>query len=200
MRQFEGKTVICVGGGPSLTDADCRTVEASGYPIIAVNTSWLKVRSAQIIFAGDQAWWDHNTASIDVSAQRWTCNHSASMKHNINLFRCKGRHWNSGLRAIELAEVEGAARVILLGYDCSIRKGVHHHGPHPKTSNPTATVCASWKEQFANLARTTKIQIINCSRDTVLTCFERMELEEALCLKHSLAETPPKTNSSCVVS
>lgn len=199
MRKFEGKTVICVGGGPSLTLEDCAAAKASGLPIIAVNTSWQKVRSAEIIFAGDQAWWDFNIATIDIPAEKWTCNHSASFKHSINLFRCKDRHWNSGLRAIQLAEVEGATTVILLGYDCSIKKGTHHHGLHLKTSNPTAAVCSSWKEQFATLARNTGVEIINCSRDTILSCFPRSTLEEALCLLHSQAERPHKTNSNSAV-
>lgn len=177
---FEGKTVFCVGSGPSLTAGDCAAVEASGHPIVAVNTSWQAVPSASIIFAGDEAWWAANFNKVESHAALWTCNTSASLKYGIRLFRSSGRHWNSGLRAIELAEFLGAEKVILLGYDCSVRRGAHWHGKHGKTQNPTNGVCQSWIAQFQQLSQRTKITIINCSRDTALKCFPRAELEEIL--------------------
>ncbi|MCY1346367.1 hypothetical protein D9M69_324510 [compost metagenome] len=91
---------------------------------------------------------------------------------------------NSGYRAIELAINFGAARVLLLGYDCSVRLGTHWHGDHQKTKNPDHRRCAEWLNQFGRLARN-GAEVINCSRETVLTCFPRMSLEEALCLSRA---------------
>jgi hypothetical protein len=197
---FQGKTVFCVGSGPSLTRDDCAAVEASGHPIVAVNSSWKAARSAAVIFGGDQAWWDAYKSEIDIPAKLWTCSMSASMKYGLGLLKNPRRHWNSGLCAIELAEAEGADRIVLLGYDCSVRKGAHWHGDHAKTQNPTQSVCESWCGQFDQLARRTKIEIINCSRQTALKCFPRAELEEILCLTPFPEENLPKTNSSCAAS
>ncbi|MCY1373105.1 hypothetical protein D9M69_603550 [compost metagenome] len=87
---------------------------------------------------------------------------------------------NSGYRAIELAISFGAARVLLLGFDCSVRAGTHWHGAHTKTKNPDARRCAEWLNHFGRLARH-GAEVINCSRQTELTCFPRMSLEDALC-------------------
>lgn len=87
---------------------------------------------------------------------------------------------NSGLRAIELAIGFGAARVLLLGYDCSVTSGTHWHGDHKLTKNPDAKRCAEWQRHFAMLDPK-QAEIINCSRETALNCFPRMTLEKALC-------------------
>lgn len=197
---FEGKTVFCVGSGPSLTAGDCAAIENSGHPIVAVNTSWKAVPSASILFAGDEAWWAANSSTVESQAVRWTCNTSASLKYGLRLFKSSGRHWNSGLCAIELAEFLGAEKIVLIGYDCSVRRGVHWHGKHDKTQNPTSGVCQSWIAQFKQLSHRAKVPIINCSRDTALTCFPRVELEEILCLKLSPEETLPKTNLNSAAS
>lgn len=101
--------------------------------------------------------------------------------YKLHFYRSPTRSWNSGLRAIELAELLGATKVILLGYDCQIDYGVHWHEDHKGISNPTDKVCRDWRIQFAALAKRTKIEIINCSRRTALTCFARAELEDVLC-------------------
>lgn len=193
---FEGKTVFCVGSGPSLTKKDCAAIEKTGSPIIAVNSSWQAVPSASILFAGDEAWWTANLSQLNTRAALWTTSMSASLKYNLRLFKSSGRHWNSGLRAIELAESLGAEKVVLLGYDCSVRRGAHWHGKHDKTLNPTSGVCQSWIAQFKQLSQRVKVPVINCSRETVLTCFPQVNLEDILCLKLSPEEPHPKMNLS----
>lgn len=197
---FEGQTVFCIASGPSLTPEDCALVEASGHPIVAVNSSWKAVRSASVIFGGDQAWWDAYRHEIDIPAKLWTCNMNASLKHGLLLLRNPARHWNSGLRAIELAVFLGAAKVVLLGYDCSVKKGLHWHGKHVKTQNPTTSLCQSWELQFNQLSKTLKVPVVNCSRETSLKCFPRAKIEEILCLQHSPEETPLKMSLNSVAS
>jgi hypothetical protein len=196
MADFSGQTVVCIGSGPSLTEADCKLVEKSGLPTIAVNSSWQRARFAKVIYAGDYEWWRVNKASIDIDAELWTCQHSAYRVFDINLHRVNGSQWHSGLRAIQFAELAQAERVILLGYDCSVKKGVHWHGAHEKTANPTDKRCIEWKAQYKRLAASTKIDIINCSRETALTAFPLANLEDTLCLKLFPAVQHLKTNSN----
>src|SRR5690606_29476484 len=115
---------------------------------------------------------------IDIPAERWTCTKSAAEKHKINLHLASGS-WNSGMRAIQLAIQRGAAKVILLGYDCDVSNGTHWHGDHTATHNPDSRRVRLWHGHFAAVgiqAKARGCKIINASRHTALKCFERMEL------------------------
>lgn len=93
---------------------------------------------------------------------------------------CQGS-FNSGQRAIELAIYRGARRVLLVGYDCSIRDGAHWHGAHAGLANPDAMSVARWHDEFRQLRDwAVGVEIINCSRRTRLRCFQRQSLEVAL--------------------
>jgi len=197
---FSGKTVFCIGSGPSLTEGDCLLIEQYGAPTIAINSSWKLARFADVIYAGDSRWWSVNRAEIDIDAQLWTCDRSAHDNFGINLHRVTGTDWNSGLRAIQFAEAEGAERIVLIGYDCSIKKGTHWHGDHLKTSNPSADRCKQWSKQFDRLALESTSEIINCSRETALTAFPRAALEEITCLKRFRAERRHRKNPSYAAS
>lgn len=171
------KTVVCIASGPSLTAEDCAAVLRSGLTTIAVNSSWKLAPFCDILYAGDAAWWEANIDEVDVPAQRWTFSQQASRRFDLHRHVAFGS-CNSGLRAIHLAFELGAARVILLGYDCSIAGGTHWHGDHKLTSNPKAHNCREWMRGFAQLPA--RERIWNCSRETALTIFERMTLSEGL--------------------
>lgn len=205
MADFKGKTVVCIASGPSLSAADCALVEQSGAAAIAVNSSYMLAPFADIFYAGDAQWWDShyvNTASHD--AELWSCSQSICDKHrDIQHFRVsqKNMGWNSGMRAIELAASMGADKILLLGYDASIKHGVHWHGPHTKTENPCADRCRKWRDQFARVAANMKkngVQVINCSRYTELRCFPINRLEDELCLQHFLDDAHPKMNLNSI--
>lgn len=70
----------------------------------------------------------------------------------------------------------------LLGYDCSLRLGVHWHGEHAKgLHNPRHSDLHHWRKEFHSLRRSLRdVRIVNCSRETELFEFEMMELEEFL--------------------
>lgn len=69
----------------------------------------------------------------------------------------------------------------MLGYDCQRTGGkVHWHGDHPKGLGNAGSM-PKWPQQFAKLkAAMAGVEIINCSRETALTCFTRGDLETCL--------------------
>ena len=180
MMDWSGKTVAVIASGPSLAPEDCQAVERAGLPTIAVNSSWKLARFCDVIYAGDHVWWEQYGAEVDIHAERWTHNPNAAKALGINA-NGKGQSvLNSGMRAIELAISFGASKVLLLGYDCSVERGTHWHGDHAMTKNPDAKRCVEWQRHFAQMDLK-GADVINCSRETALTCFPRMSLEEALC-------------------
>lgn len=88
---------------------------------------------------------------------------------------------NSGAGAISLAAHAGAARVLLLGYDCQRSEGrTHWHGDHPQGLGNAGSL-HKWPAQFANLRRAIPaVEVFNCSRATALTVFPLAELEDML--------------------
>lgn len=87
---------------------------------------------------------------------------------------------NTGVNAIMLAAYLGAEQIILIGYDCSVKKGYHWHGEHPKP----LTNCKSikhWFKLFEKVAENLKhLEVINASRETDLTFFKKESLEVVL--------------------
>lgn len=88
---------------------------------------------------------------------------------------------NSGIGAIFEAVGNGASRIILLGYDCQHTEGrAHWHADHPKGLGNAKTV-QDWPAMFDRAAKSLKdIEIVNCTRQTALTCFVRADLEQVL--------------------
>lgn len=171
--------ICCIASGPSLTFEDCELVRLSGIETIAVNNSWQMAQFADHIYAGDRKWWDQYGAEIDIPAKKWTCSKGAAVAHGINYHRASGPY-NSGMRAIQWAIDSGKKKIILIGYDCSVKNGTHWHGDHEKTRNPDEKRCQKWKKQFeliGRLAVSKNVEIINCSRHTELLCFKRLPLE-----------------------
>lgn len=172
-----------LASGPSLTNEDITLVNQSGINTIAVNTTWEKARFCSVIYGGDSAWWRHNEQKIDVDADRWTCSKAAKTLYGCHYRERKIKpNFNSGANAVELAVNQfNATHVIMLGFDCSVRHGIHHHGKHLKTSNPTQSRCETWKLQFKSLRKVTgHAAVWNCSRYTELKYFEQRDLKQCL--------------------
>ena len=181
-KRWQGQTVAVIASGPSLNRKDCDLIQKSGLPTIAVNHSWKLARFCDVLYAGDACWWDEYGAEVGISADRWTCTRQAAHKHGINLHKISGSY-NSGSRAIQFAIEQGAVRVILLGFDCSLDNGVHWHGPHDKTKNPEKLKLRLWHRYFRQVAvqaKARKVEVINCSRMTALNCFPIRDLESVL--------------------
>jgi hypothetical protein len=82
---------------------------------------------------------------------------------------------NSGYQAINLAYLMGAKRILLLGYDMGHSDKRHFFGEHPKAIR-ASTDYRQFIPGFSALARDLDkegVSVINCSRQTALTCFPR---------------------------
>lgn len=127
----------------------------------------------------DRAWW---TAHIDEVREVFTGRLLTSLPHCFGAESIRVADYkNSGAGAILAAIHFGAQRVILLGYDCQRTGGkAHWHGDHPKGLGNAGSI-NKWPAQFQKLARDLRnFNIVNCTRETALTCFPRVDLEHAL--------------------
>lgn len=178
---FGEHTIVCLASGPSLSLEDVEVIAQSGLFTIAVNRTYEIAPFARIIYAGDDRWWSNYHDKTPDNMDKWTCARHSASKYGLNLHVAIGPY-NSGLRALQLAVDGGAKRVILLGYDCQHTGGqAHWHEPYVGLGN--AVSVKKWPGQFSHYAKQvkSKVEIVNCTRETALTCFVRKSLTEALC-------------------
>jgi hypothetical protein len=66
--EWRNRTVVCIGGGPSVTEAALKAIEAArardAVRVIAVNDMYLVAPWADVLYFADARWWDWHTAGI----------------------------------------------------------------------------------------------------------------------------------------
>ena len=191
-RRFVGRTVVCLGSGPSLTPEDLALVAASGHPTIAVNDTYARAPWADVIFAADPAWWHQHPIALLHPATKYTLEYGAPVgvlrlvrTGQTGLERApyglrSGGH--SGYAAVNLAFLSGARCIILLGYDMQpAADGRHHYfGDHPDGSHPRYV---QWLDGYATLVHELGregVRLCNASRVTAITAVPRVRLEDEL--------------------
>lgn len=199
-RLWPGATVVCLAGGPSLTVADVDACRDRAR-VIAVNDAYRLAPWADALYACDDQWWrwqrELHPAALDAFAGlRFAMKPRATKwSPGVRIVPPTGvqgletdpaagvRHGqNSGYQAINLAYHLGAARIVLLGYDCQLGAAGAHHwfGKHPNQKPP---LVAAWRGHFPTLVaplRAAGVEVVNCSRETALSCFPRRSLAETL--------------------
>jgi hypothetical protein len=194
----ERVAVIC--SGPSLTKEDCDLVRDSGLKTIVTNTTFRLCHWADALFGFDVRWWDeyHKEVKEVFSGRLFTYSNHAR-KYDIESLYDEAwftGHSNSGTCALSLAIAAGAKEIILIGADCQKTDGkIHWHGDHPKVMSSdwgkknypqgmsNAQSMKKWPAQFKAIAMQAEIagvRILNASRQTALTCFDRARLEDVL--------------------
>ena len=188
---WQGADVVVMASGPSLTAEDIETVRqwreaGENRYVIVTNTTYQSALWADALFFYDFKWWKRYEQ--DVAANFAGHRVTISSASGSSVTRLQSPHFNgfgnSGAGAISLAVLAEARRVILLGLDCKYGKGGkrHHFGNHPPGLG-NALSLKKWPNSFKRLAGHAKnkgVEVINASRDTALTCFPRVSLEEAL--------------------
>jgi hypothetical protein len=203
-RLWPGETIVILAGGPSLGIDDIAAVavaRALGLcRVIAVNSTWRLFPAADVLYAGDCAWWDANPDALEwpglkigcsqIGAEKWPPR-VRKINHRINEGietdpRWIGTGTNSGHQALNIAVHLGAGLIVLLGFDFGADADgrMHHHGDHPAPlRNPSAKAFARWRrmiETTADPLLRLGVEVVNCSKATTITCFPRMSLEEVL--------------------
>lgn len=196
---WNGETCIIVASGPSAKDAPLIEAKEKAR-FIAINESWRLAPWTDILFGCDFAWWKHRqgcpefqglklSTDIKVFGQpKWNVQRVGLNKGSDHLELEKigtvGWGGNSGFHCLNLAVQFGCTKVILVGYDMTVRGGVHWHGSHPKgLNNPTSGNVERWRKAVdgaAKLIEERGIKVINCSPESALRNYPKMTLPEAM--------------------
>jgi hypothetical protein len=188
--------MVCLGGGPSLTAADVEYCRGRDVRMLAVNDAYHIAPFADVLYACDGKWWDYHQGVPSFTGLKFGMTVKAGKWPGVQrLANTGGQGYesqpgglrtggNSGFQAVQLAVHLGAVRILLLGYDMQRGKKGRSHwfGEHPlpiRVSSDYGVFCAYFRS-LATPLKALGIQVINCSRETALTCFPRMAIDEAL--------------------
>lgn len=149
-----------------------------------------------MLYACDGRWWDvyYDDVKINYRGEPWTQDKEAAEKYGLRYVESRSgpgletnpalivQGQNGGYQAINLAYHFGAEIVLLLGYDMSRSNPdhVHWHGNHPHPLSNSANYTTFAKNFTAMEPEKYGLRVINCSRQTAITCFERMDIESAI--------------------
>lgn len=187
--------LVVAATGPSLTQADCELVRAAGLPLLVINDAWRLAPWASWLYACDERWWDAWAKDVaeGFSGEKWTQDEKAAKRYGLRWIESKQRvglgqeciHQgrNSGYQAINLGYVWGFRRIVLIGYDMSAPAGKQHffgsHERHNLLDAPGGY--EQYLDAFEQMRpQDYRLQVINCSRHSALTCFPRERLEDVL--------------------
>lgn len=186
-------TAILIASGPSLTQADVDFCRGKGK-VYVINNSYKLAPWADVLYSCDYKWWEQHKGATEFKGERWAYDPQCA-EFGCNIighydgpepfspqpgFIKTGN--NSGFQALNLAVLQGAARVILLGYDMGYTDPNHTHffGNHPSGLQDYPDF-SLWIKYFNEAAPYIPVPVINCTRRTALQCFETRSLELALC-------------------
>lgn len=195
--QWEGETLVIVASGPSAKDVPLHLAQGKAK-VIVINSSWKLAPWADMLFACDHKWWLMTKGWQDFAGLKVTIDKGASKKYDLHYVHClKGDDriqlepkgvvgWggNSGFHCLNLAIQFKAKRVLLVGYDMRVDKGVHWHGNHPNgMHNPTIGTVSRWRRAVDGAARVAKsegVEVLNCSPISELQSYPKVDFAEAI--------------------
>jgi hypothetical protein len=190
-------TVVCLAPGPSLTVADVEAVRGRAV-VVAINDAVRLAPWADVFYSSARVYWtprDAHASLLDgfaglkvrvcvdqdrtgIGVDGWIRLRNTGtdgFEEDPNGLRT---YQNSGGAAINLAVHLGARRVVLLGYDMGPADGRHHfHETHAtRHSSPYPLFRQRIATMVAPLAAH-GVEVVNCSRQTKLACFQQAALE-----------------------
>jgi hypothetical protein len=162
--------------GPSASADDAARVADAGIPIGAIGNAFQLVESPAFIAATDSAWWRKYPEAKERSRKLFTM-------HNVSgVERVRVPGWaavNSGVLGLQCAKLQGATRILLLGFDM---RGTHFFGPYTNgLINTTEARRRQHLKQYAawRLANP-GVEVINCTPGSALQCFPAARLDDYL--------------------
>lgn len=193
---WEGDTVAVIAGGPSASEEGAWRLREAEIEIVVVNNAFQLAPWASILYAADEAWWNHTPGALKFEGTKASCTKVAG----VNWIGRAGKvgysdkadelhtFGNSGAQAIQIAAKAGAARILLLGFDMA---GGHWHPEHAAPLRTThGDDYALWRQEMPALAAALAdrgIDVVNCSPGSALDCWPKTTLEDALAARANRA-------------
>jgi len=179
------KWALVIASGPSQTRADCDALRGLCFTG-AVNCAVFFAPWVDELYGADPQFWNYYGSKLQWFKGRRLSRSKAGS--NIEVWHGKG--WprtggNSGHQMLQRMVDIGFKNVALLGFDHQHTGGrTHSHGDHPRNKDiklGNAQNTHHWHKAMNRTALDLErkgVKVLNLSRETALTCFERMSAED----------------------
>lgn len=190
---WPGSTIVCIGGGPSVTPADVDALRGLAR-VIAINDAYRLAPWADVLYACDQKWWGWHQGAPSFTGPKYSIESSIPVTWpDVQVLKNTGQFGleldpsglrtglNSGYQAVNLAKHLGAAKILLLGYDMSADgTQTHWFGEHPDGQPSPFPQMRDAFDTIVEPLQAAGVTVINCSRRTALRAFACAPLEQEL--------------------
>lgn len=197
---WRGKYAAVIACGPSAKSADLSPLK-DRVKVIAIKEAYDLAPFADVVYGCDYPWWEFRRGLPQFNGLKlsWDPRTPAAYPgvqgiqirdKTLDLVTLDqpgsiGSGRNSGFQALNLAAQFGAKGIALIGFDMTARDGVHFYGRNnwANSNNPDHSSFHRWLQAFGRAApmlRDRGFDIVNCSPRSVLECFRRSSIEQAL--------------------
>lgn len=184
---------IIIANGPSLTREDVEACRGHGA-IYAVKEAMHLAPWADVLYSADIEWWQKMKGAKDFAGERWSCAPNCWKMFGVYPIAYNSGLWseeqgtiagggNSGWQAMNLAYLQGATEILLLGFDYGHEGGLKKHwfdDDRELQRYSWASNWQLWRDHAAKAAPLIKIPVINCTRGGHLEAFPRASLSQVL--------------------
>jgi hypothetical protein len=196
---WSGKACAIIASGPSVKKADVELLKGRLRVLAIKANATIFAPWADVVYGCDYPWWRSvrglpefeglklSFEPRDLAGQGVQKIDIQRDHDNIVLepIGTTGNGRNSGFQALNLAIQFGANRILLLGYDCHDRGGVHHYGRNTAMgmSNPGLDNFNRWRWAFDNAApkiAALGIDVVNTSPNSEIKAFRKQGVAETL--------------------
>jgi hypothetical protein len=197
-QDWRGECVAIIASGPSAKKANIEALRDRIH-VVVVNDCYKLCPWAEILYSCDANWWKVHDGAKKFTGLRITQDVQAIGRYP-GLIKVDveargndlltdtpgylGAGANSGFQLLNLVVQFGATGIALIGFDMNVERGEHWHGRHPHPlSNPMQSNCTRWLKAFEGAVpklRSLGVQVVNCSAESALTIFPKMNIEGAL--------------------
>lgn len=182
-----------IANGPSLTKEDVEACRGHGL-VYAVKEAMHMAPWADVLYCADLEWWMQKQGAKEFAGERWSCAPHVWEKFGVYHIAYNDGLWseeqgtvagggNSGWQAMNLAYLQGATELVLLGFDYGHEGGLKKHwfdDDEKLKRYSWASNFELWQNHAKKAAPLIKIPVWNCTRGGYLEAFPRAPLSRIL--------------------
>lgn len=171
-------TFVVLATGESLTGDQVAFVrqkhEQGMCKAIAVSNSYKLAPWADALVSNDSAWWREHKDAMKFVGRKF-CGGAYQQLERLKADGNYSSGTNSGLQGMRAAQLMGATKILLLGFDM---KGSHFFGKHPAPLRNTTP--NRFRVHIAQFRKWKGCLVINCSPGSALKQFPFMDIRDTL--------------------
>src|SRR6478735_2256963 len=90
-RRFPEATVVCLGGGPSLTPEDVGACRGRAV-VIAISDAYRLAPWADVLYSCDAKWWEYHRDAVEFPGLKFSLDRRAAHRPGVQVLQNTGSH------------------------------------------------------------------------------------------------------------